>query len=62
MRDARLLLAIRLWHLFANPSVDSFDEETHKAEYIFAIDQLPTCLLLRLIVGRLFRQYEKVGS
>lgn len=62
MRDARLLLATRLWHRFADTNVESFDEETHKAEYLHAIDGLPTCLLLKLIIGRMFRQYERVGS
>lgn len=33
MTDARLLLAIRLWHRFADSSIESFDDETHKAEY-----------------------------
>lgn len=32
--EARLRLAIRLWHRFANTNVESFDEETHKAEYL----------------------------
>jgi len=55
--DARLRLAIRLWHRFANPSVESFDDETHKAEYLAAVDGLSSCLLLRLLGGRFVRLF-----
>lgn len=62
MTDARIRLAIRLWHRFADPSIDSFDDEMNKAEYLHAVDGLSSCLLLKLLFGRLFCQYEKVGS
>lgn len=54
MQPARLRLAIRLWHRFANTNVESFDDETHKAEYLDAVDDLSSCLLLRLLVSRAF--------
>jgi hypothetical protein len=53
--NARLRLAIRLWHRFGNPNVESFDDETHKAEYLDAIDGLSSCLLVRLLIGRALR-------
>ena len=56
--NARLRLAIRLWHRFANTNVESFDEETHKAEYLDAIDDLPSCLLVKLLISRLFTTHS----
>ncbi len=58
MTDARLRLAIRLWHRFADTNVESFDDETHKAEYLDAVDGLSSCLLVRLLVSRLFKTHS----
>lgn len=54
MQPARLRLAIRLWHRFADTNVESFDDEMHKAEYIDAVDGLSSCLLIRLLLSRIF--------
>lgn len=59
--NARLRLAIRLWHRFADTNVESFDDETHKAEYLDAIDGLPSCLLVQLLISRMFYRH-RVGS
>lgn len=58
MQDARLRLAIRLWHRFSNTSVESFDDETHKAEYLDAVDGLSSCLLVRLLISRMFKTHS----
>lgn len=51
--DARLEIAIRLWHKFANESVIAWEDETHKAEYLLAVDDITTGQLFNLLVSRL---------
>lgn len=52
MTDARLQAAISLWHRFANSSVDEWEDETHKAEYLDAIDGLATGWLFNILLSR----------
>ena len=33
-------IAQALWHRFANPSVETWEDETHKAEYLLAADDV----------------------
>jgi hypothetical protein len=40
--DPRLYLALRLWHRFAPESHTDWDEESHKAKYLGAIDAIET--------------------
>jgi hypothetical protein len=40
MTDRRTKIAKALWHRFAKSSVETWDDETHKAEYLDAADQV----------------------
>jgi hypothetical protein len=53
MTDARLQAAISLWHRFGNTSVELWEDETHKAEYLDAIDGLATGWLFNLLLSRI---------
>lgn len=51
--DARLEIGIRLWHKFAPESSITWEDETHKAEYLLAVDDITTGQLFNLLVARL---------
>ena len=51
--DPRLEIAIRLWHKFAQENVITWDDETHKAEYLLAVDDITTGQLFNLLLSRI---------
>ena len=51
--DPRLEIAIRLWHKFAQENVITWDDETHKAEYLLAVDDITTGQLFNLLLARI---------
>ena len=51
--DPRLYLALRLWHRFAPEGHTDWDEESHKAEYLGAIDAIETGDLFNLLLRRI---------
>jgi hypothetical protein len=51
--DPRLEIAICLWHKFAQENVITWEDETHKAEYLLAVDDITTGQLFNLLVRRL---------
>lgn len=53
MSDVRTEIAIGLWHKFASPYHIEWENETHKAEYLMAVDDITTRQLLDLLLSRI---------
>lgn len=53
MRDPRTEIAIGLWHKWADVSHIEWEDESHKAEYLMAVDDITTMQLLNLLLDRL---------
>ena len=51
--DPRLYMAIRLWHRFAPEHHMDWEEESHKAEYLDAVDGIETGDLFNLLLRRI---------
>lgn len=50
---ARTDIAIGLWHKFANASHIEWENESHKAEYLAAVDGITTAQLFNLLLTRI---------
>lgn len=50
---ARTEIAISLWHKFANASHIEWEDETHKVEYLWAVDGISTRQLFNLLLSRI---------
>jgi hypothetical protein len=50
---SRLQAAISLWHRFADSNVEEWEDETHQAEYLDAIDGLATGWLFNIMLSRI---------
>ena len=50
---SRLQAAISLWHRFGDSHVELWEDETHKAEYLDAIDGLATGWLFNILLSRI---------
>lgn len=48
----RLQAAISLWHRFGDTNIEEWEDETHKAEYLDAIDGLATGWLFSIMLSR----------
>lgn len=53
--DARTEIAIGLWHKFANASHVEWENESHKAEYLMAVDGITTEQIFNLLFIRMDR-------
>ncbi len=53
MSDPRTEAAISLWHRFASSHHIEWEDETHSAEYLDAIDGISTGLLFNLLLSRI---------
>lgn len=51
--NARIEIAIGLWHHFAPESSIEWSDDAHKAEYLRAVDDITTGQLFNLLVNRL---------
>lgn len=51
--DARVEIAVRLWHKFAPESSITWEDEAHKSEYLLAVDDITAGQLFNLLVARL---------
>jgi hypothetical protein len=50
---SRLQAAISLWHRFGDSNVEEWEDETHKAEYLDAIDGLASGWLFNILLSRI---------
>jgi hypothetical protein len=53
MNDVRTQIAISLWHRWADVSHIEWENESHKAEYLMAVDDITTGQLFNLLLSRI---------